>query len=302
MEPGRSLVSMKFDQKLNLLAIVGPTASGKSALAIEVAKKYQGEIICADSRTIYKGLDIGTAKPNHLEQDGILHFGLDLVEPDEVFSAAEFQKYALGKIEEINSRDHLPILVGGSGLYIDSVLYSYKFGEKGDSVLRNELEALTIEELQVRILAKQIEMPENRQNKRYLIRAIEQGGVNRKRGSLLPGAHIVGLNPDTEVLLSRIIGRAAAMIKDGVLEEARLLEENYGWSVPGASGNIYQALRPFIEGESDDLDECLLHFVQQDKKLAKRQLTWFRRNRDVRWFSDSKAALLYVDSLLARKA
>ncbi len=302
MEPGRSLVSMKFNQKLNLLAIVGPTASGKSALAIEVAKKYQGEIICADSRTIYKGLDIGTAKPNHLEQDGILHFGLDLVEPDEVFSAAEYQKYALGKIEEINSRDHLPILVGGSGLYIDSVLYSYKFGEKGDSVLRNELEALTIEELQVRILANEIEMPENRQNKRYLIRAIEQGGVNRKRGSLLPGAHIVGLNPDREVLLSRIIGRAAAMIQDGVLEEARLLEENYGWSVPGASGNIYQALRPFIEGESDDLHECLLHFVQQDKKLAKRQLTWFRRNRDVHWFSDSKAALSYVDSLLARKA
>lgn len=287
--------------KLNLLAIVGPTASGKSALAIEVAKKYHGEIICADSRTIYKGLSIGTAKPSLLDQDGILHFGLDLVEPDQTFSAADFQKYALEKIEEIRSRDHLPILVGGSGLYIDSVVYSYEFGGVGNAALRVELETLTIEELQDRIVANNFEMPENKQNKRYLIRAIEQEGVNRKKSPLLPGACLIGLNPDREVLVSRIVSRATAMIKDGVLEETRLLEENYGRDTPGASGNIYQALRPFIEGETDNLEQCLSDFVQLDKKLAKRQLTWFRRNKDINWFDDSAPAIIFVDSLLAHK-
>jgi tRNA dimethylallyltransferase len=286
----------------SLLAIVGPTASGKSALAIEIAKKYHGEIICADSRTIYRGLDVGTAKPSQHEQDGILHFGLNLVEPDQTFSAADFQKYAFEKIEEIRTRDHLPILVGGSGLYIDSVMYSYEFGGAGNAVLRTELEMLSVEELQTRIEASDFEMPENKQNKRYLIRAIEQEGVNRKKSPLLSGACLIGLNPNREVLVSRIVSRATAMIKDGVLEEARLLEENYGWDTPGASGNIYQALRPFIEGETDNLEQCLSDFVQLDKKLAKRQLTWFRRNKDVRWFEDAMAAVTYVDSLLARKA
>lgn len=240
--------------ELKLLAIVGPTASGKSALAVEIAKKYRGEIICADSRTIYKGLDVGTAKPSLLEQEGIPHYGLNLVEPYEKYSAADFQAYANEKIAEIRERGNLPILVGGSGLYIDGVLYSYEFGKEADPNLREELEGLSVEELQAIIEAENYEMPENHQNKRYLIRAIEQGGVNRSRQPLMKGAIVIGLNPGPDVLESRIRRRAQDMVDNGVLEEARLLDEDYGWSSPGASSNFYRSLRPYIEGSVETIE------------------------------------------------
>lgn len=286
-------------QSVSLIAIVGPTASGKSALAIELAKKYRGEIICADSRTIYKGLDVGTAKPTLLEQEGIPHYGLNLVEPFESYSAADFQAYANEKIAEIRERGNLPILVGGSGLYIDGVLYDYEFGDEADPILRAELEELDVEELQKRIEEAGYEMPENDQNKRYLIRAIEQGGVNRSRKPLTKGAVVVGLSPGSDVLESRIRHRAQDMLDNGVLEEARLLDEDYGWSSPGATGPIYRALRPYIEGSTGDLEKCLEDFITLDKQLAKRQLGWFKRSSDITWFRNTKDATKFMASLLA---
>lgn len=286
-------------RSVSLIAIVGPTASGKSALAIEIAKKYGGEIICADSRTIYKGLDVGTAKPTLIEQEGIPHYGLNLVEPYENYSAADFQAYANEKIAEIQGRGNLPILVGGSGLYVDGVLYSYEFGGEADPILRAELEELSVEELQKRIEDAGYEMPENDQNKRYLIRAIEQGGVNRSRHPLLKGALVIGINPGPEVLESRIKQRTNEMVENGVLEEARLLDEDYGWSSPGASGNIYKALRPLIEGSTESLEKCLEDFITLDKQLAKRQLSWFKRNEDINWFVNPQAAMTFIDRRLA---
>lgn len=286
-------------QSVSLIAIVGPTASGKSALAIELAKKYRGEIICADSRTIYKGLDIGTAKPTLFEQEGIPHYGLNLVEPDESYSAADFQTYTNEKIAEIRERGNLPILVGGSGLYIDGVLYNYEFGEEADPVLRAELEDLDIQELQQRIEEAGFEMPENDQNKRYLIRAIEQGGVNRSRQPLMKGALIIGLNPGVEALENRISMRAKGMINSGVLEEARLIDEDYGWSSPGASSNIYRALRPYVEGSTETIEKCLEDCVTLDKQLAKRQLSWFKRNEDINWFDNSENAVAFMTRRLA---
>jgi len=280
-----------------LLAIVGPTASGKSALAIAIAKKCRGEIICADSRTIYKGLDVGTAKPSLLEQQGIPHYGLNLVEPDEGYSAADFQAYADEKIAEIRERGNLPIMVGGSGLYIDGVLYSYEFGGPANESLRAELEVLDIEDLQKRIEEAGYEMPENNQNKRYLIRAIEQRGVNRSKQPLMRGAVIVGLDPGTDVLESRIRLRTREMVDNGVLEEARLLDEDYGWNSPAASGNIYRALRPYTEGSTDDIEKCLEDFITLDKQLAKRQLGWFKRNKDIHWFDNPETAKAFVEQL-----
>lgn len=280
-----------------LLAIVGPTASGKSALAIAIAKKCRGEIICADSRTIYKGLDVGTAKPSLLEQQGIPHYGLNLVEPDEGYSAADFQAYADEKIAEIRERGNLPIMVGGSGLYIDGVLYSYEFGGPANESLRAELEVLDIEDLQKRIKEAGYEMPENNQNKRYLIRAIEQRGVNRSKQPFMRGAVIVGLDPGTDVLESRIRLRTREMVDNGVLEEARLLDEDYGWNSPAASGNIYRALRPYIEGSTDDIEKCLEDFITLDKQLAKRQLGWFKRNKDIHWFDNPETAKAFVEQL-----
>jgi tRNA dimethylallyltransferase len=289
-------------QSPTLLAVVGPTASGKTALAIEIAKKYGGEIICADSRSVYKGLSVGTAKPSLLEREGIPHYGLDLVNPDEGYSAADFQTYATEKIAEIRERGNLPILVGGSGLYVDGVLYGYEFGDAADPVLRAELEVLSVEELQHQIEEAGYEMPENSQNKRYLIRAIEQGGVNRSRESLSRGTVVIGVNPGVEALEERIRARANLMIENGVLEEARLIDEDYGWSCPGASSNIYRALRPYVEYSTDDIDKCLEDYVTLDKQLAKRQMSWFKRNKDINWFSDGRSAEKFIGSLLAPNA
>lgn len=285
-------------QSVNLIAVVGPTASGKSALAIDLAKKYRGEVICADSRTIYRGLDIGTAKPTAAEQEGIPHYGLDLVYPDESYSAADFQAYANQKIAEIKKRGNLPILVGGSGLYIDGTLYKYEFGVEADPVLRAELDDLSVEELQKRIEEAGYEMPENDQNKRYLIRAIEQGGVNRKKQSIDKDVLVIGLNPGRQELEQRIGLRAKQMIDHGVLGEVRLIEEDYGWDVPAASGNAYRALRPYIDGSASKLDECLDKFVTLDLHLAKRQLSWFSRNKSIQWFEDARSAEQFLGSKL----
>ena len=128
-----------------LVVIVGPTASGKSALAISLAEKFGGEIICADSRTVYKGMDIGTAKPTVDEQARVPHWGLDLVEPGERFSAAKFKRYAIAKIDEIHSRGNIPFLVGGTGLYIDGILFDYEFGSDFNAELRKKLESLSLD-------------------------------------------------------------------------------------------------------------------------------------------------------------
>ena len=132
---------------LPLVVIVGPTASGKTSLAIEIATKFNGEIICADSRSIYKYMDIGTAKPTLFERNQAVHWGLDLIEPGEYFSAADFKDYAMKKIEEIRSRGKLPVLVGGTGLYVDAVIFDYKFGPKANESLRQELQHKTLDEL-----------------------------------------------------------------------------------------------------------------------------------------------------------
>ena len=130
-----------------LVVIAGPTASGKTALAIELAEKFGGEIICADSRTIYKYMDIGTAKPSAEDRARVPHHGIDLVEPGEDFSAADFKFYALGMIADIRARGKVPFLVGGTGLYIDAVVYDYQFGPKADPVQREILESMTLEQL-----------------------------------------------------------------------------------------------------------------------------------------------------------
>src|SRR5690606_33063041 len=133
--------------KLPLVVIAGPTASGKTALAIELAERFGGEIICADSRTIYKGMDVGTAKPGVDEQAQIPHWGLDLVEPGDRFTAADFKEYALQKINEIRARGHVPFLVGGTGLYVDAVLFDYQFSAPANEHERAKLEQMTIERL-----------------------------------------------------------------------------------------------------------------------------------------------------------
>ncbi|USN96435.1 MAG: tRNA dimethylallyltransferase [Candidatus Nomurabacteria bacterium] len=281
-----------------LVVIVGPTASGKTSLAIELAEQFNGEVICADSRTVYKGMDIGTAKPTDEERAKIPHWGLDLVEPDQRYTAAEFKKYAENKIREIRDRGNIPFLVGGSGLYVDAVLFDYQFGEPADMEVRQELEALSVEDLQLRCNTDGIELPRNYMNKRHLIRAIEQKGLNDKRRSKpTKGSIVIGVSTDIAELKKRIKQRADVMFEEGVLREAEHLGNKFGWDHESMTGNIYPLCRAYLEG-SMNLEEVKEKFIVQDGRLAKKQLTWMRRNQFILWLPLEEARKS-IASLLA---
>lgn len=272
-----------------LVVIAGPTASGKTALAVKLAESFNGEIICADSRTVYKHMDIGTAKPTHDERGRIPHWGIDLVEPQEVFTAAMFKEYADRKIKEIRARGHVPFLVGGSGLYVDAVLFNYTFGERADRERRQVLEQMTLAQLYEYCADNNVQLPENYKNKRYVIRAIEQVGINTQRRNVPPeNTFIVGISTDKEMLRARITQRSEQLFDDGVVEEAIMLGKKYGWNSEAMTGNIYPLVRMYLEGELS-LGEIKEKFVTLDWRLAKRQLTWLRRNEHITWLALDEA-------------
>lgn len=269
--------------KTPLIVIVGPTASGKTSLAINLAEIYGGEIICADSRTVYKDMDIGTAKPSYEDCQRIPHWGIDLVYPYEYFSAAEFKQYSLKKIEDIRSRNKIPFLVGGTGLYIDAIVFDYKFGNKSDVKKRTLLEKLTIEELWEYCSKNNIELPDNYNNKRYVIRCIEQGGINNSRKvEINNNIIVVGISTDRDNLRKRIKDRIEQFFDNNVVEEARILGKIYGWDNRAMSGNIYPILHKYIDNEIN-IEEAKVEIFYRDWHLAKRQMTWFRRNKNIEW-------------------
>lgn len=280
-----------------LIAIVGPTASGKTALALDIAERHNGEVICADSRTIYAGMDIGTAKPTAEEQARVRHWGLDLVQPGERFTAADFQKYANVAIADIRSRGKLPLLVGGTGLYVDSVLYSFTFGGKPDETRRTELDAMTAEELKEYCIEHNIQLPTNVENKRHLVRAVEiaDSGMIGKR-SLEPDSHIVGIATDMDELRTRIVLRTEHLFAQDVEREATFLGKKYGWESEAMTGNIYPLIKSHLDGLMT-IGEVKDKFTTADYRLAKRQMTWFRRNPDIMW-TDLTGAKAYIQSLL----
>jgi len=284
--------------QLPLIVIVGPTASGKTSLAISIAKQYNGEIICADSRSIYKGADIGTAKPTKSEQSGIVHWGLNLVEPGEYYTVSDFKQNADKKIIEIRSRGKLPIIVGGTGLYVDSVLFNYHFNKKPNQKLKTKLQQYTIEELQEFCKKKDIELPKNYKNKRHLINEIERCGIKPEKSDIpIQNSIIVGITTEKHILMSRIEHRTKQMIASGVINEAILLGRKYGWHNEAMSSNIYPLIHKYLDSEIN-LDEVIAKSITLDWRLAKRQLTWFRRNSFIHWL-ELNDAQKYLDSELA---
>lgn len=268
---------------LPLIAIVGPTASGKTGVAIQLAEKYGGEIICADSRTIYKYMDIGTAKPTVDEQRRVPHWGLDLVEPGERFTAYDFQQYAVEKIAEIRARGHIPLLVGGTGLYVDAVVLEYQFKDDVENTFRKKLEQLALEELHEYCNENNISLPENSKNKRYVIRSIETNGSSNDRLlHLRSDTIVVGIATDRDVLRDRISQRAEQLFSGGVVEEATKLAEQYGWSSEAMTGNIYRVIYEYASGGMT-MGDAIKKFTTLDWQLAKRQLTWLRRNGFIVW-------------------
>lgn len=285
-------------QRPKLVVIVGPTASGKSALAMQIAKKFSGEIIAADSRTVIKGLDIGTAKPSAKERKEIPHWGLDLIEPGQNFSAAAFKQYALEKITEISSRGRLPILTGGTGLYVDSVLFDFQFGQSAKPKQRIQLEKLEIKTLQKMIVEKGLDMPQNRQNKRHLIRTIERGKSPVLK-TLKPSkqAIIVGLWPENQILKDRISQRAEKMFGIGLQNEIQWLTRRYASVPPENLGLVYKLYSEVLSGTLDD-KEALERYKTLEWQYAKRQRTWFKRSPYIQWFDHPIKAKNYLENKL----
>jgi tRNA dimethylallyltransferase len=288
--------------KEKLVVIVGPTAVGKTKTSIELAKAINGEIISGDSMQVYRGLNIGTAKITENEKEGIPHYMIDIKEPSEPFSVAEFQEKAKKLISEINRRGKVPIIVGGTGLYIRSVTHHYEFSKANkNSEIRNELqrkanidgsEALHLE-LKSIDPVRAAEIHPN--NIHRVIRALEifyeTGSIPSKEQNNMRGKDkspynlaIVGLTMDREKLYNRINERVDLMVKSGVIDEAKWLLKHDIRNSLAAKAIGYKELFPYLTGEST-LEEAIELLKRNSRRYAKRQFTWFENQMDVEWFS-----------------
>lgn len=278
-----------------LIVVAGETASGKSALAMELAMRFDGELICADSWTVYKGFDIGTAKSSPAERKRVPHHLLDIADPREGFSAAIFQRRAMQAIEEISARGKIAILVGGTGLYIDSVIFDYTFLPPSDASLRADLNNTSLADLLAKVDDMQLDMTSiDIRNKRRLIRHIENNGVRPTRQSLRQNTLLLGLHLSTDKLLANIERRVETMFHQGLEQEVRQLADTYGWDVEPMKGIGYQEWRAFLEG-TQTLAVTQQLIVRHTLQLAKRQRTWFRRNKSIHWLTTDDKLTKSVD-------
>ena len=243
------------------LIILGPTGSGKTGVSIEIAKALDGEIISADSRAIYKGMDIGTAKPTREEMQGIPHYGLDLVNPDERFTVADWKRYAETKIRGIKSRGKLPIVVGGTGLYIDALIYDYHFkGPTGAKI--GDIEQKTCSD------RKEI------------------------KGDYL----LVGIKWSTEELRTRLNKRITQMFRPELYDEVKKLVQKYGWDNGAMKSDIYEYAWKYLQHELT-LEQAKQLCFYEDWHLAKRQLTWFKRNPAIVWLAIDQVCPYIINRL-----
>jgi tRNA dimethylallyltransferase len=272
-----------MDPNTKLVAIVGQTATGKSEVALEMAERFGGEIICADSRTVYRGMDIGTAKPSSAERERVRHHCLDMVDPNQTFSAYDFQKCATKAIAEIRQRGNIPFVVGGTGLYINGLMYSYEFGQAVDRTARTKLEQKPIEELQKIAMTRGIdETYGSFSNRRHLSGAILRSKKALQKKQLLPNVFMGAIQCDGGVLSGRISTRVETMLSMGLVDEVRSLVNEYGPNAVGLSAPMYKAFTEHILGNLS-LDEATERAKQNDRQLAKRQLTWFKRDQNMQW-------------------
>lgn len=285
-----------------VIAIVGPTAVGKTAASIAIAKRYNGEVINGDSMQVYKRLDIGTAKITHEEMDGVPHHLFDIKSPEEMFSAAEYQQLVREKIEDITDRDKLPIIVGGTGLYIQSVLYDYHFSSEGkDAAVRTSLEkradkngimTLYDELMEIDPISAEGIHPNNG---RRVIRALEVFYTTGKTPSdwqraqvreSLYKEQIIGLTMDRDLLYTRINFRVDRMIEKGLIEEVKNLYDSGLRNAQSIQAIGYKELYQYFDGIIT-LEQAIEQLKQNSRRYAKRQLTWFRNKMQAEWFDMS---------------
>lgn len=287
-----------------VIAVVGPTASGKTGLGVKLAEHYSGEVVSADSMQIYKQMNIATAKPTDEEMRGIKHHLIDFIEPTESYSVARYKADAEKAIENISLKGKTPIIVGGTGLYVDSLLNNVEFFNVGaDEKLRKELferaETKGTDELYSELKRIDPESAEkiHSNNVKKIVRALEfyyqtgktiseQVKLSRLSGTPYESV-IIGLTAnDRQFLYDRINRRVDLMLEQGLLDEAREFYSVYG--VKTANQAIgYKELLPYLEGRAG-LDECVENLKMQTRRYAKRQLTWFRRNENVNFLCIDK--------------
>lgn len=286
-------------QRPKLVALVGQTASGKTALALRIAKEFNGEIIAADSWTVYKGFNIGTAKSSKLEQKEVKHHLLDIREACQGFNASLFKELAETAIKDIHKRGKLPILVGGTGLYIDSVLLNYGFLPSVSLKERAVLETLGLAGLIQKAEEAGIDLSGvDTKNKRRVIRAIEAKGQKPTKRNLRPDALVIGIKVDPLVLKERIEQRTDQMLIAGLKNEVKELAARYGWDQEPMKGVGYQQWREYFEGVQS-LEQTRQRIVSATAGLAKRQYTWLKRNKFIQWFDSAEQACLYIKRQLS---
>lgn len=295
-----------------VLVIVGPTAVGKTALSVELAKKFNGEIISGDSLQVYKKLDIGTAKIKTSEMEGIPHHLIDIIEPNETYSVADFQKAGRKLITEITERGRLPMIVGGTGLYIQSLLYDFQLGAKEESVtaVRKKYEELA-ETLSKKELWEYLKTKDplaaekiHWNNQRKVIRALEVFEVTgysittpQEEPARLYDYCMIGLNTERALLYQRINQRVDSMLEEGLLEEARFVYEL--GEVQASQGIGYKEFYPYFKGE-ESLENVVEQLKMNSRRYAKRQLTWFRNRLDAHWFDllAESSSMEQIDQLI----
>lgn len=289
-----------INMKPKIVVIVGPTAVGKTKLSIEIARAFNGEIISGDSMQVYRGMDIGTAKISKEEMAGIPHYMLDIKEPDEAFSVADFKQYVHSYITHIDSKSKLPILVGGSGLYIQAILYDYQFtNHKRNMAYTKKLEEQIKQEGITKIYEqlKNIDPEQAKKihpnNHRRVIRALEVYHQTGKTMSQLIEEQeqktspydpiIIGLEMERELLYERINKRVDQMLEDGLLDEVYSLYKNGYENTQAMRAIGYKEFIPYFKNEYD-YKRAVELLKRNSRRYAKRQFTWFKNKMKVNWY------------------
>lgn len=300
--------------KEKVIIICGPTASGKTALSIELAKQINGEVVSADSMQIYKDMDIGTAKPTKEEMQGIEHHLLDFVSPDQRYSVADYQKSAKKAIKEILRKGKTPIIVGGTGLYVDSLIYEIQYQNIDfDEKYREELEKIAENQGLEKLYEKAIEIDEKAMqkispnDKKRIIRVLEiyhatgknktEQEIESRKQPIEYDYRVFAINWDRQLLYERINKRVDIMIEQGLIEEVKKIKQKYKKFPTAMQGLGYKEVVDYLEGKCTK-EEMIEKIKMETRRYAKRQLTWFRKNKQTIWLEGTNELQNNIDIIL----
>ena len=301
-------------KKPKVIVICGPTGAGKTALSIELAKRINGEIVSSDSMQIYKDMDIGTAKPTKEETKDIKHYLIDFVAPDQRYSVAEFKKDAENAIEEILAKGKTPIIVGGTGLYVDSLIYGIQYQDiELDENYRNELEEIAkkqgLEKLyeQAQKIDPEAMKKISPNDKKRIIRVLEiykatgknktEQEIESRKNEVKYDYKVFAINMDREKLYDRINKRVDIMLEQGLIQEVQTLVKKYNEFPTAMQGLGYKEVVQYLKNEIS-YDEMVDKIKMETRRYAKRQITWFKKNKQTIWIDGQKDLQENIDLII----